>query len=361
LNPREIIREIVSFKRCPERMGLHDGFWDETMALWVGRDGFAAGTDPAEYFNMDIRYIAGSWFKTWAFPDETIVGGDDYSEIRMNGWGAKRRFLKNNPGVPECISFDLSNKDVWKKKYRETLLSLDTQRFGDIGKLRTNFEKAKAGPRFAVYVNSGVFEQMRESMGDKVMLESMCMAPDWIRDFCDVMTNFMIRHFEYAFREIGIPDGVWISEDMGYAHAPFISPLLYREMIMPFHKRLVDFIHGYGIPLIMHSCGKIQPLLAGIFDAGVDGLQAIEAGTGQDVAEFAQAVGNKMAFLGNINAKALETNDKKIIDLEIIPKLKRIRENRIPYVFGSDQSVSYSVKLEAYKYALELYRAYCRY
>jgi uroporphyrinogen decarboxylase len=202
---------------------------------------------------------------------------------------------------------------------------------------------------------------MRASMGDVVMLESMYMNPAWILDFCEVMTNHMIMHLDYLMREVGVPDGVWMYEDMGFTKAPFISPEMQREMIMPFHKRLGDFIHSYNIPWIMHSCGKIRSFLPAIQEAGIDCLQVLEAKAGQDVREFAEATGNKMAFMGNLNIMAFETNDKKKLEEEIVPKLKDIKTKRIPFVFHSDHSVPKTVTVDTYKYALELFNRYKTY
>jgi uroporphyrinogen decarboxylase len=154
---------------------------------------------------------------------------------------------------------------------------------------------------------------------------------------------------------------MWLYEDLGYTRAPFISPKTYKELIFPYHKRFVDFIHSYDIPLIMHSCGRVEPLLTHIAETGVDCLQVLEAKAGQNVLNFAAEVKNKMAFMGNLNIIAYETNDYSKIDEEILPKLKGIKENKIPYVFHSDHSIPKTVKLETYKYSLELYKKHCFY
>jgi uroporphyrinogen decarboxylase len=148
---------------------------------------------------------------------------------------------------------------------------------------------------------------------------------------------------------------------MGYIYGPFISPALHREMLLPYHKRTTDFVHSYGIPFIMHSCGKVEPLLQGIVESGIDCLQVLEAKAGQNVIDFAKQVDNKIAFMGNLNIVAYETNNHAEIDKEIIPKLQGIKDNKIPYVFHSDHSIPKTVKLDTYKYTLELFKKHGRY
>ena len=96
-------------------------------------------------------------------------------------------------------------------------------------------------------------------------------------------------------------------------------------------------------------------------ESGVDCLQVLEAKAGQHVAEFASAVDNKMAFMGNLNIVAYETNDRDVLESEILPKLEAVRTNRIPYVFHSDHSIPRSVKTETYEYSLELFRKHGHY
>jgi uroporphyrinogen decarboxylase len=202
---------------------------------------------------------------------------------------------------------------------------------------------------------------MRKALGDIVMLEAMCQNPGWIHDFCQVVTDNILMHMGYILDNIGRPDGIWIYEDMGYRQAPFVSPGLYREMIFPYHKKTAEFIHSYNLPFILHSCGRIRPLLPDIMDAGIDCLQALEVKAGQDVLEMAEAAENRISFMGNIDIRAFESNSKDTIHNEIVPKLKAVRKRRIPFIFHSDHSIPSSVSLQSYTYALECFRFCCQY
>ena len=356
MTQREIIKALIKEKSCPERMGLYEHFWPDTPEAWEINSGLSRDTDYTEYFNYDIRRISESWFSTDAIPNlEEVLHEDEETKIILNGWGAKMRYWKDKAGTPEHLEFDLDSVEKWNSKYREHLLKLDISRFGDIDKFKASFKKAMSEDRFVAYNCMIIFEIMRRSLGDVTMLESMYLDPEWINDFCKVVTDNLIIHIDYLFREIGVPDGMWFYEDMGYTNAPFISPKFYEEQIFPHHQRLFDFIHQYNIPVIMHSCGKIRPYLPFIQKAGVDCLQVLEAKAGQNVIEFAECVNNKMAFMGNLNIVPFESNDHKLISDEILPKLAGIKKNKIPYIFHSDHSIPKSVKLDTYKYILDLY------
>jgi len=361
---REILTAIARDKRCPERMGLFEWFWQDTRAAWEGQ-GLPPGTDLVDYFGHDVREIQGSMFRTTGLPiDDIVVDEDAETVIKKNGWGALHREWKSKPGVPEHIGFELTDASVWRAKYRERLLGLDRGRFPDWDGLVAAYRAGKASDKFCVYQQMLVVEIMRRAMGDVVFLEAMVLDPEWIHDFCSVMTDNILLHLDHMIREIGRPDGVWTYDDMGYTRAPFFSPAMYREFIFPYHKRVGDFCHDHGLPFILHACGAIRPFLPDLVAAGVDMLHPLEAKAGQHVAEFAAAVramGREIAFAGNMDIRAFMSNDPDVLEREIVPKMRTIREKRIPYVFMSDHSIPGAVRLKTYERALALFRANAAY
>ena len=358
---REIINAIVRDKQCPHRMGMFEHFWGDTQPAWE-KQGLPEGVNLQEYFDHDIRFIPGAKVRNETFPGQKIIVEEtDETVVTINGWGAKLRHWKHKDGTPEHIDFDLTGEKIWREKYREPLLDLDLRRLGDIEKLKSEFERLNATDKFTVVHDLFIVETMRASMGDVIMLESMYLNPAWIHDVADVLTDLMIWHFDYMFSEIGKPDGAFIYEDMGYTYGPIMSPELQREFVLPYHKRFFDFFHSHSLPVILHSCGKIQPFLQSMVESGIDCLQVLEAKAGQHVVEMAKQVDNSIAFMGNLDIKAFEPNDRNILDAEVIPKLESIRENRVPYVFHSDHSIPKSVSLDTYRYALELFRQHGHY
>ncbi|NQU42972.1 uroporphyrinogen decarboxylase family protein [bacterium] len=51
----------------------------------------------------------------------------------------------------------------------------------------------------------------------------------------------------------------------------FISPVLYRDRIVPLHQRLVSALKHAGWPVVgLHICGRIEPIIPDILATGVD-------------------------------------------------------------------------------------------
>ncbi|MEK6797189.1 MAG: uroporphyrinogen decarboxylase family protein [Spirochaetota bacterium] len=361
MKKRDIMFSIIRDKKAPERMGVYEHFWPFLLQDHWQKQGLPEGTDTVAHFDYDLRNIGG-WFNTQGkvMADE-IIHEDDETKVVRNGWGAELRYWKKKSGTPEHIGFSLSTSALWKEKYRDNFSAIDTRRFGDLAAMKANYAKHRNDDVFTVFSNLFIFEMMRASMGDVVMSESAALEPAWIHDYCSVMTDFMIEHYDYLFREVGKPDGMFIYEDLGYTKDAFFSPAMHRELILPYHKKFFGFLKDHKLPVIMHTCGNIVKHIPAIIESGVDCLQPMEAKTGMNVVELGQTYAGKLSFMGNINIMALETNDRAAIDAEILPKLAGVRKLRIPYVFHSDHSISYDVKLSTYEYALDLFRKNCTY
>lgn len=148
------------------------------------------------------------------------------------------------------MGFTLTSPDIWKTDFRDAFEAIDIRTHVDLASMKARYTDAKAGDKFITCSGLFVFEELRRIMGDVTMLESLLLEPEWVHDFCRAITAKNIAYFEYIFREVGLPDGLHIYEDLGYTAAPFASPTCHREMIMPYHKELF----GYMLELYRDNC-----------------------------------------------------------------------------------------------------------
>ena len=139
--------------------------------------------------------------------------------------------------------------------------------------------------------------------------------------------DMCIGMWEILFEREGLPDGIWFFEDMGFKNRPFMSPEMYRELVMPFHRRTIDFAHAHGLPVIMHSCGFVEPLLPGVVDAGFDCLPAMEVTAGM----------------------ALQRSRRDGIRRELESKIPAVMRNN-GFILHSDHSIPESAEYDTYRY-----------
>jgi uroporphyrinogen decarboxylase len=188
------------------------------------------------------------------------------------------------------------------------------------------------------------------------MLMGMALDPEWVQDMCRVYADLTLRLLETLFSEEGPPDGAYFFEDMGLRGRPFMSPQMYKDILWPSHKRTFDFCHARGLPVVVHSCGFVEPLVPGLIEAGMDCLQAMEVKAGMDLVHLKQLYGDRIAFCGGMDIRALETNDPAAVEAELAGKLPAAMAGG-GYILHTDHSISTRVRYETYKYFLERGRA----
>jgi hypothetical protein len=88
--------------------------------------------------------------------------------------------------------------------------------------------------------------------------------------------------------------------DFGTQKGPFLSRQTYRELYMPFHKRVNDWVHAHtGWKTFIHSCGSVVALLPDFIEAGFDILNPVQcSAAGMDPAMLKQEFGDSLVFWG---------------------------------------------------------------
>ncbi|MBT4816484.1 MAG: hypothetical protein HON70_12325 [Lentisphaerae bacterium] len=104
------------------------------------------------------------------------------------------------------------------------------------------------------------------------------------------------------FAEAGV-DGVAIGSDYGFNSGPFVSPDTFRKIYFPAMKRRCEIIHGFGLPVLFHSCGNNRVILDQMVEAGMDAYQAVQPI--ERVEEIKQLYGDRLTLWGGISTDTL--------------------------------------------------------
>jgi len=354
----ELIKDLFA-GRAGERVGLRDNPWNRTLRKWVGQgypvDEKGEPVSPAEHFGFDMIAVREEFDSLPIRGFEEVEEETEAWEVRRNGAGAALKWWKHRSGTPEHIDFRMTGRQVWERDYRPHLLELDRGRL-DVAGARRNLARRRAQGYWTHYGDIFIWELMRRSLGDVCMYESLALDPDWIKDYNQVYTDFYKLHYGALIEEAGRPDGVWLFEDLGYRNGLFCSPAMLEELVFPYYRQLVDFFHGYGLPVVLHTCGGIEAALPLIVEAGFDGLHPMEVKAGCDVLRFADSYADKLVFIGGLDALVLESGDRELIRKETIRIIEGMKARGARYVFGSDHSLSTNVDYKDFRLAVEVYR-----
>lgn len=93
---------------------------------------------------------------------------------------------------------------------------------------------------------------------------------DAIKAFFDKATDLYIRIFDKFCTHFPSIDCFCIHDDWGSQQETFFSPAVVTEMIVPYMKRVTDFLHAKGKYCELHSCGQLLKQVPNIIAAGWD-------------------------------------------------------------------------------------------
>ncbi len=184
----------------------------------------------------------------------------------------------------------------------------------------------------------------------------------WLASDRDVLAAFVgrIGEFLLKFAEAQIEagrgrlSGMYIWGDVAYRNGMFLSPQQWREIFKPHVKRLIDLCHANELMAIYHGCGNASPIFEDMVEMGLDGYNPLEAKADLDVVELKKQYAGRLAFVGNIDVRALETGDPAAIKREVLYKLQAAQGGG--FVFQSDHSVTSGIAPESYALAIETLR-----
>ena len=373
---KERIERIL--RRQPtDRVGLFEVFWTETVRQWSAEGHFAQPELAEDHFGLDLRRCRPLDLMAKLSVGETVVDENDTTRLGVTGGpasagrteevieetettrlvrdgnGAVLRWIKGSSGAPEHVDFLVKDRRAWEEHIRPHLVN-----DGNC-KRRVNFDLYRAMRAHCaehnLYLTCGVvgpFDLMTPLCGHEHLLVGMALDPDWARDMVQLYTRLTIELLEILFAQEGQPDGLWIWEDLAFKQRPFLSPAMYRELLFPAHRRIFEWAHARELPVIFHSDGFVEPLLPQLVEAGIDCLQPLEVKAGMDLLRVKQRFGDRIALIGGMDARTLETNDAAVVRAELESKLPGAMAGG-GYVLQVDHSVSNRVDYETYKFFVE--------
>jgi len=349
MNGIERISQILKHQPT-DRIGLYEHFWNDTCAAYTQQGFIKEGENPEEHFGLDIALC---WPFNMAIDVEfepVIISEDNRTKTIKDGNGAILRRHKLHDTTPEHIAFTIVERKDWEN-VKHMLLENPERRI-DFKMYREAKTAAERAGRFFMWSGLNVFECLPPVLGHENMLMGMVLDPDWIGDMTQTYGELIVRLQDILFEREGFPDGVWYYEDMGFKERPFISPKMYHGLILPVHKLTIGYAHSKNLPVTMHSCGFVEPLLPGMIEAGIDCLQTIEVKAGMDLLRIYREYGEKIALMGGIDVRVLYSNNRTCIDKElerIIPVVKQ----GYGYIAHSDHSIPKTVEYETLRYYFE--------
>ena len=123
-------------------------------------------------------------------------------------------------------------------------------------------------PTVVVLVN-GFFERTADLTSFEDAFCYLLEEPEALNAFYTRLADWYVELIGILKRVYDI-DMITFHDDMGTQRSPFFSTDLFREIMLPHYKKVIDAAHSLGVYMNFHSCGCIEAHMEAIIEAGFD-------------------------------------------------------------------------------------------
>jgi len=125
--------------------------------------------------------------------------------------------------------------------------------------------------------------------------------PEFCAALLDQTLKFWLDWFRMFLDEVGdVVDVIMIGDDLAGQNGPLFSPDIYRRLVKPRHKQLVQYIRSRTSAKIWyHTCGACADFIPDLLDNGIDILNPVQVSArNMDPAVLKQRFGDRLCFWG---------------------------------------------------------------
>ncbi len=131
---------------------------------------------------------------------------------------------------------------------------------------------------------------------------STLIRQDYIHQVFEKQCDVAIKNLEKIYKAVG--DGIQVAyicgTDLGTQDAPFCSLDNFKNLYMPYYKRVNGWIHeNTNWKTFKHCCGSIFPLIEGLIESGFDILNPVQwTANGMPMEKLKETFGEQLVFWG---------------------------------------------------------------
>jgi uroporphyrinogen decarboxylase len=194
----------------------------------------------------------------------------------------------------------------------------------------------------------GIFEASQDLVGFESLCIMQCLDPDLFRDLFIRIGDLWVElwswvinnyHDLFVFYRMG--------DDLGHKTSTMLDPDIIRQHILPQYKRVIDLVHLSGKKFLLHSCGRIFPLMDDIIALGIDAKHSNE----DQIAPFMEWIekySSKIGLFGgfDLNLLVLENPDK--VFQTVLKQGTDYRAKAKGYGLGSGNSIPGYIPVDSF-------------
>jgi uroporphyrinogen decarboxylase len=287
----------VAYRSLLDALGFEQ---EDLNPALSGSGGVVSGSEKVlRHFDIDVRSVGLSQ------PAGSPVQLDPFSY--RDEWGVTWR--KSTPTMPHInVIGPLEEIDDPTPDDLDTIPWPDPSDPARVQDLRARILERRRDADYGIVLGIGnaSFALAQRARGFGPFLEDMLLYPDFAMALLERINDVVCGFASAALDVVGDDvDIVTFGDDMGTQLSTYMAPALYRSMVKPHHRRLVESIRSRtDATVIMHSDGAIYDLLADYIECGIQGINPVQVSAhGMDPARLKRDFGRDLVFWGGIDTQ----------------------------------------------------------
>jgi uroporphyrinogen decarboxylase len=159
--------------------------------------------------------------------------------------------------------------------------------------------KNHKGKRCVLAHTWGMVEGTSSFLGIENCWMTLGAEPELMAAFFDRYADWMCVQVENLV-EAGV-DMMTLSDDWGSNGTMLFSPAMWRKVIKPYARRVVQHARSRGLPVNLHSDGYLMQIVDDIIEMGFTSWHPVQESAGMNPAEIKQKYGDKIVIYGSLD------------------------------------------------------------
>lgn len=155
--------------------------------------------------------------------------------------------------------------------------------------------------RFVYMQTPGFFEAMNGAFGIENHLAYLLMFENELHEVYRRQAEWTIQ-FANNCLDLGV-DMIHVSDDWGAQNSLMFSPNIWRRLIFPYHKMVVDAVKRRGAFVSLHTDGNNMSVLDGIAELGYDVLHPFQESAGMDYSVYKSKYADRFVLMGGLDVQ----------------------------------------------------------
>ncbi len=175
---------------------------------------------------------------------------------------------------------------------------LDPNNLNDYEGLRQSLAYHKERSRFCYVQTPGFFENFNGIFGIENQLMWLALYPDELNELYRRQAEWTVQFADHCI-DLGI-DMIHISDDWGAQKDLMFNPVLWKEIVYPHFKKVVDHVHARGALCSLHSDGCVMKVMDDMAEMGIDLIHPWQESARMPYDVYLDKYADKFAIMGGV-------------------------------------------------------------